>query len=638
MKLIRKSIMLAALALALCLSAFAFEIQNYSTTITVNSDNSWYVSETILVDFTDSSGAMTRVIPLTTPDGKEAVLRRLDVTGSDYKIRRDSDKVTITLGKEGSSLAAGAFGISYQYDIGYDFDESRDRFCFQLIDANLGADIREFSYTIVMPDQFDHRSFTMTSGYYGKLSSPGYSVSGNTITGVMQLMAYESIDVQIDLPNGYFTNAVYRKTIADGVETVAPFVAAALIAVAMFVLFTRCKNPSPSFRLSGQIPEGLTPPDMLYLINGSVTTVQMVSLIPYWASRGYIIIRQAPSEGIILTRSADPGADCKDYERTLFDIMFPKGSNLRIKGPNIDLQSAMRWAKKGLEAYWKQANVFRAPSRINSLLAVGLPVLACMVTAVGCGNGMYWGRMSAMVIILLFSLLGAVTCGVCMLCGWLSKRQSIRRNWWGFALGAVWALLLVFNLMNEGASLFCGGMLLLSQLAGFIVGLFLWDMTPRTKLGTALLESSLALRDYIRYASDSDVRSADADRSGQYYYQLLPYAGAFGLESIWADKFLNQRMLPPVWFETADSGKLITPLVFLTRLEERMEYVKSAFVGATGSRALTAVYLREAARNLYRRSVARLRAAKQSALRLRKSIVRRWEALKEYLRRHDDDD
>ena len=637
MKLIRRAIILAVMVLMLCVTACAFEIQSYSTTVTVGSDNSWFVSETILVDFTGSGGSMTRVIPLTTPNGKEASVRRLDVTGSDYKIKRDDDKITITLGKEGNTLAAGAFGISYEYDIGYDFDESEDRFSFQLIDANLGADVTEFSYTIVMPAQFDHRAFSMTSGYYGKLSSPDYSVSGNNISGTMKLMAYESIDVEIELPNEYFTEAVYQDTIADGIETVAPFAAAILLAVAMVMLFTKCKNPAISYGMSANIPEGLTPPDMMYLINGSVTVAQMVSLIPYWASKGYLIIKQIPTEGIVLTRAAAMGSDRKEYERMLFDAMFPKGSNLRLKGPNIDLQSAMRAAKKGLENYWKQADVFREPQRKYLLLAVGLPVIACMVTAIGCGNGIYWGRMPAIILILVFALLGIAACGICMACGWLSKKQGMRRNWWGFALGAAWALLLVFNMMNAGASLFCGGTLLLSQLAGFIVGLYLWDMTPRTELGLELLVTSLGLRDYIKYASDNDVREVTQSGREMYYYELLPYAGAFGLESLWADKFLNLRIMPPIWFETSDSGKYITPLVFLTRLEERMEYVKTAFVGSAGSRALTAVYIREASRNLYRQARAKVIDMRAKVIGLRKRTVKLWDEIKEKLHRRDEE-
>lgn len=637
MKLIRRAIILAAMVMMLCVTACAFEIQSYSTTVTVGSDNSWFVSETILVDFTGSNGAMTRVIPLTTPDGKEADVRRLDVTGSDYKIKRDDDKITITLGKEGNTLAAGAFGISYEYDIGYDFDESEDRFSFQLIDANLGADVTQFSYTIVMPAQFDHRAFSVTSGYFGKISSPDYTVSGNNISGTMKLMAYESIDVEIELPNGYFTEAVYQDTIADGIETVAPFAAAILLAVAMAMLFTKCKNPAVSYGMSANIPQGLTPTDMMYLINGSITVAQMVSLIPYWASAGYLIIKQIPTEGIVLTRAAAMGSDRKEYERMLFDSMFPKGSNLRLKGPNIDLQSAMRAAKKGLENYWKQADVFREPQRKYLLLAVGLPVIACMLTAIGCGNGVYWGRMPAIVLIVVFALVGIAACGICMACGWLSKKQGIRRNWWGLVLGAAWALLLVINLMNAGASLFCGGTLLLSQLAGFIVGLYLWDMTPRTELGLELLETSLALRDYIKYASDSDVREITSSGREMYYYELLPYAGAFGLESIWADKFMNLRIMPPIWFETSDSGKYITPLVFLARLEERMEYVKTAFVGSTGSRALTVVYIREASRNLFRQAKAKVVELRAKAAELWQRTVKLWDEIKEKLHRRDEE-
>lgn len=637
MKLIRRAIILAAMLLGLCVPAMAFEIQSYSTSVTVGSDNSWFVSETILVDFTGSNGTLTREIPLTTPEGREASVRRLDVSGSDYKIKREDDRITITLGKEGDTLAAGAFGISYEYNVGYDFDESADCFSFQLIDSKLAADVAKFDYTIAMPAQFDDRAFSMTSGYYGQISSPRYTVSGNTITGSMSLMAHESISVRVTLPNGYFTEAAYQDTIADGIETIAPFIAVVLLTIAMFMLFTKCKNPAVSYGMRNEIPEGITPPDMMFLINGSISVAQMTSLIPYWASRGYLIIKQIPAEGIVLTRAAAMGSERKDYEKTLFDAMFPKGSNLRLKGPDIDLQSAMRAAKKGLEAYWQQAGVFSEPDRRFSIPAVALPVLSCVITAIGCGNGMYWGRMPVIIMLPLFALLGVAASAVCMACGWLSKKQGMRRNWWGFVLGAAWALLLVFNLMNADASLLCGGTLLLSQLASFIVGLYLWDMTPRTNKGLALLESSLGLRDYIRYSSDNDVRAIVSGGREMYYYELLPFAGAFGLESIWADKFLNLRMMPPIWFETSDSGKLITPLVFLSRLEERMEYVKAAFVGSSGDRALTAVYIREASRNLIRMGRSKVQQLRANAAEMRTKAVKWFEDLREKLHKRDEE-
>lgn len=631
----KKILITIVLLMALTISAAAdgVTITSFDNTVVVNADNSYNVTQTMVANFETPGTGLTRTVSLLAPSGRKASIKHVRCNLRCRK-KKNGDSLTMRLGGKDITAYTEAYNLSYVYDIGYDFDESKDTLRINLADAGIGADADAFTFTITMPAEFNPGALRFVSGYYGALPEEKveYTVTGNVISGqiVGGLMAYESIDVEMDLENGYFTEAVYKNAVGDFLQTISPYLSTALSLIGLFFLLTRCKNPGFSASISGRLDSGLNPAEMLYIINGTVNVDQMTSLIPYWASRGKVIINSGT--GLVELYRVEPLDDsAPEHEKQLFEAIFALGKTASLSRPDRNLMRAAYQARRQLTEDWKGEGraIFRQRNRLHTLLATLLPLAGCVMACIGCGNSIYRARMSILLVILLFTLLGIGCWAVMLITGWIGKKQGARLNLWGPALGFLFMIVCAGNLYRSGSGLITLLGLACSMAVSYGVGMLLWDMTPRTRLGSQLLQKSLATRDFVRYSSDKQVRQAAGEDLAGYYYSLLPYAGAFGLESAWTDRFLSVRMAPPMWFPLDTSGS-VTPLAFMTQLEQRMHYVKRALTGSDTGRALALVYVHSG----LRRTGNRLFNKTLSALERLESFILR---VQRFFRRDDDE-
>lgn len=630
----RKILITIALILVMAIPAMAegVTISSFDNTVAVSSDNSYTVSQTMVANFETPGTGLTRTVSLVAPSGRKASIKRVRCNLRCRKKKTDSSLV-MRLGGKDITAYTEAYTLSYVYDIGYDFDETRDILRINLADADIGAPADSFTFTVTMPYEFDPGALRVVSGYFGVLPEDKveYTVNGNVITGQILggLMAYESIDLEMELENGYFTEAVYKNAIGDFIQTISPFVSAALSLVGLFFLLTRCKNPSFSASISGRLDSGLNPAEMLYIINGSVNVDQMTSLIPYWASRGKVIINGGT--GAVELYRVEPLDDsAPQHEKQLFEAIFAQGKTSSLSRPDRNLMRAAYQSRRQLTDDWSGESkaIFRRGRRDHTLLASLLPLAGCIFACIGCGNSIYRARMSILLVILLFTLLGIGCWAMMLITGWIGKKQGARLNLWGPVLGFLFMVICAGNLYRSGSGLVTLLGLACSMAVSYGVGMLLWDMTPRTRLGTQLLQKSLATRDFVRFATDKQVRQAAGEDPAGYYYSFLPYAGAFGLESTWTDRFLSVRMAPPMWFPMDTPGS-VTPLSFMAQLEQRMHYVKRALTGSDTGRALALVYVHSG----LRRTGSRLFNSASNALERLEDLLLRIQKL---LRKDDE--
>ncbi len=78
-------------------------------------------------------------------------------------------------------------------------------------------------------------------------------------------------------------------------------------------------------------PEGMTPAEVGYVIDGFSSPEDMTSLIYYWASHGHLSIKTAEDDSFTLRRLSDLDDDHSDYEKQLFNDMWYLGGRSRRK-------------------------------------------------------------------------------------------------------------------------------------------------------------------------------------------------------------------------------------------------------------------------------------------------------------------
>ncbi len=287
---------------------YEFFFYNFKSMITVGSDNVLQITEFIDAYFNTPHHGIYRTLPLFNKVVRNNGLTTLNTcrisgiyTNTNSTIKYRDEDVYIQLG-DPDTMVTGfqSYRIQYTYDLGKDPLTDRDEFFFDLIGTDFACPTLRAEFEIELPKRFDASQLHFFTGYAGseEESLVDFEVNGNTITGGTNafLNNGEALTCYLRLPEGYFadahTNYDHSSLITLGIVTVM-----LIVCVALF-LFSRSRN---RYTLYAEFapPRGLNPVEAAYVKYGSVTNAQIVSLLPYLASKGYISIKELSKGGAL---------------------------------------------------------------------------------------------------------------------------------------------------------------------------------------------------------------------------------------------------------------------------------------------------------------------------------------------------
>ena len=175
------------------ISTREYDIQSYNINMIVNEDNTFDITENIIVYFNVAKHGIYRKIPLknsiTRTDGTKSNNRAkiTDISVSEnYTTSNENGYKVIKIGNTNKTLTGKhSYTIKYKYNIGKDPLKNADELYFNLIGNQWDTSISNVSFTITMPKSFDKSLLGFSSGNVGSTNSSNvtYSVNGNTITG-----------------------------------------------------------------------------------------------------------------------------------------------------------------------------------------------------------------------------------------------------------------------------------------------------------------------------------------------------------------------------------------------------------------------------------------------------------------------
>jgi uncharacterized membrane protein YgcG len=151
---------------------------------------------------------------------------------------------------------------------------------------------------------------------------------------------------------------------------------------------------------------------------------------------------------------------------------------------------------------------------------------------------------------------------------------------WGGALiaagvGVAWA----FGSVYAGIALGVSGLVILA---------FSPIMPRKTQKGTEALVEVLGLSEYIHRAEKDRIEFTDApEKNPEHFENLLPYAVALGLTSIWVRQFEGLLKEPPQWYSGAPSFNAALFAMSLSHLSNGMQstFVSAPRAASTGGRS-----------------------------------------------------
>jgi len=378
-----------------------YYIENWNLKLDVQSDNSYLVEHTLKVQFGDFSNGRHKGIGLAIPLSQTVKFQENGKTRSQkyyfkisnvkaddgvnpnnnqlYDTTVDGGYFYIDLG--GDEYVNGyntskddrliTYRVSYKFEVGNDFVNSYDLFLYNLMSNEFPTPVYNFTFQIKFPKNFDVTP-KFYKGYYGanEESEIPYAINKTNLTisstEAISFSAHEGLTMKMDLPEGYFSD---MPKFHVAVEIGVILGSLALAGIVLGIALSKASKNKPVRVVEFYPPEGYTPCDCDYVINGKLDPKRLVSLILYWASKGYVKINNDEDhkpKSITKIKDLDR-TKSKLYENNLFDAFFPQDKTEYVFG-GTDLTLSEQMAVSASTVKDLIGTRFKTESRVSHFM------------------------------------------------------------------------------------------------------------------------------------------------------------------------------------------------------------------------------------------------------------------------------
>lgn len=564
------SILLLLVAGTTTSQAEDFYYKDYNVDVQVHKDNSYSVTETMLAHFTAPRHGIVRewntnayVKRRLKGDDGEVVERLMTYQPSfkNFKVSENYEMFT----EEGLALRIGdantlvegdhVYEISYDYCVGDDRTTVDDIFFFSLLGADNETDTQHFTFSIRFDKPLPKESLKDIRLYCGAWGNEENSaqktltlVTDTLIKGeVAGLRAYEAVSIFVGLPQGYYEDAPVDT--ASTLNSLWYFLAVSAVLLILIMIRETKRRNNFTKVVECWPPKGLSSADLGYIYDTTVDPCDVISLIPYFANKGLLTI-DTTSGHPVLTKKNDIDEKSPAYQRKFFNAMFSDGDTFDTKKPSsgfaacwLDMDGAVKKENKGIQNEY-------AWTYILMFLVAGISALAglfaCDITnrdALGT-YGLVVG-------------FGFLYVGFTSLFIWdKTERSRLKRG----ILIATWIAAFITQLMllNEAANS-QSVYLLRPMRVGIIIvylmfifaSLFMAKLSNMSKRRLEYIGQILGLKEFIE-KSEKPMLDRLLKEDEHYFYDILPYAVAFGLSEKWAKQFEGLDVKPADWYRGND--------------------------------------------------------------------------------------
>jgi uncharacterized membrane protein len=544
---IRFTIVLSAMLMVIVPSAFArsWRISNFEDTITVNSDGSADVNETITLVFAGEWHGIHRTIPIEYPGPNgtnyQLFVKILSVTDENGgKLKYDSStsgayrdlKIYIPDAVD----ATRTVEISYRVRNGTRFFDQYDEFYWNVTGNDWPVPIDHARATVHFPDaasgSLRAQAFT---GVYGSAERDATATVDGAVAvfdtnNPLPMRGGMTIDVYIPKgilkPPGALTKLIWF--VGGNAAIFLPLVTACV----MFGLWwAKGRDPDPGISVAPMYepPADLTPAEAGTLLEDQIQPRDITSTIVDLAVRGYIKIEETNDSGIVFHH--------KDY---IFHLLKPMA----------------QWTDKSLAPHERVMleNVFQGGQeiRLSSLknrFYTAVPVIREDIMSALRRKGMY-------------------------------SVDPESAN--AYSVGAIFAILIPFVIIQYlgWVDFFSSvpvliGCLIISAVIWF---LFARIMTAKTMLGARTYVGVLGFQEFMNRVDGERLKTMPSNT----FEKFLPYAMALGVEHHWAQAFSGIVKDPPTWYVGPGFGygMAFNPIFFSSAMHGMATDMHQVFVSA----------------------------------------------------------
>ena len=586
----------------------AYDIINHDVYITVSENNVLDVVERLTLNFTQERHGFYYYLQYKgtgyyyLDDEWVAVnynqhVYDFNVTGYDYELSKESDSdgsyLVAQIG-DADKLIIGEqeYIISYKCNAGDNGYDDFDDFYRNIINCAYGDTIENASFTIELPKDFDESLVNVTLGEYGSVDSSDvyWEIDGNTLYGyaLRPLEGGERITVRMEFPDDYFVG----ETNSQDTWNIAIYVISGLLVVLAFILWLAFGKDNRIFpTVEFYAPDEMTPAEAGYIIDGCVDNKDVISLILYWADKGYLKINELAKNKFELVKLQSLPDHARSFERIMFDKLFANGDAVSVSSLKQSFYTTVESAKTSVTNYFEGAEKRRVFTKSSKTARRAMGVITMIPIALTMFIYCYLETYDLFWSVILAVLVGwVISLPVFMLAGVFEKWRSTQPGKRTaklvlsvIVLVAVFAIY-IFVVPAMFDADYSGVLLTFTtSIATLIMVILTVIMSKRTSQGDKWFAKLLGFKNFIEKAEkDRIIRLVEENPS--YFYNVLPYAYVMGVTNKWAKNFEDIGIQPPGWYSGYYGLSTFNAVMFASYMTRNMSSFQSVMTSRPPSK------------------------------------------------------
>ena len=384
--------------------------------------------------------------------------------------------------------------------------------------------VQSVTLAVTLPENIEGRPVFKSTYYQDDIDKLlSVTINSNMISGqiTQQLKDHETLTLTMVVPESMFDGV--STYVRVGNPEVVPMLICAALALIYWIFFLRCAPLIRQRRNSP--PEGLNAGELGVRLTMAGT--DLTSMVFSWAQLGYILIQLDERGRVWLHKKMDMGNERTAFEAKAFQALFGRRDIADATG------------KRYAELAARLMNANPSKKTLNHPKGGNVKIFRYAMCGVmffcGVCYAMNFTGLAAMQVILSI-FLGAVGA----VAGWLIQSGMYRIH---LRDKSPLILSLVLALIWFGLGLWAGAWIvgLVCSLSQLLAGLMAAYGGRRTELGRQNAIQILGLHVYLRKADRAELKRIQ-ENDPEYFYNLLPYALALGVEKSFASRFGTKKM------------------------------------------------------------------------------------------------
>lgn len=545
---------------------YGYTIEDYDVDIVVLEDKTMKITEKITANFEELSHGISRYLPLAQTvsyfdeNGKQvSISYRNQISNFKYDSSSSSSRTKLVdtdeeygymfyyMGQSGYILGKQTYCFSYDFRIGDDRIADMDLFYFNIIGTGWDTSIANVDFSVTFPTEIDSTGFKFYVGQYGEDFESGderltYSFGSNSVSGTVTNLIYgEALTVYNEFEDGYF--AIEKSYVMD----IVLLVFSAIVLLVALIIFLKKRKKDPIVEVvEFSAPEGLTPTEVGYINDGKLTGDEISALVVYWASRGYVKLKQLQNGNVTITKLKDLPQTAKEHEKLFFNSLFYGCNEVTSNNLNLTDMGLGYNIKKSVQESTK--HYF---DKSVDWLYILIAILTIGVFCFAVYKDYYQACVGGIRLLGEIIAVIALGLGLLILPSCIKQKEKITKKKFTifFALnlililgGLITLMFLIEPYSDSFGSRFYTSILLLSCI------LVCFNLERYTAEGRAILGKIRGLKNYILVA-EKDRIEVVAKETPDLFFDILPYAYVLGVSDEFMKKFEDVVIIQPEWYE-----------------------------------------------------------------------------------------